>query len=261
MLWYKYIHTININMNNYTWTFEDVLEIWDNYNSNNSSNKKNIVSDTINKFKSKLLGIISTNTTKTTKNHKVVDFYDAKNTRSVFLSSEERKTLFTRLTRNQADISKLKNNLKWEKNLLWHFEKIARFIPGWAEKIINWLKNKITQFEDMLIKLEIQNIKINAKLNPFEKDDMDWESNIFNANNKVEPVNVSQLEKIEVNIKRLKTKLEFEKNLLAYFKNLSGYHKDEIEKFNNSIKEIEDHLIALEIQKLKLTQTKKVLVA
>lgn len=248
-------------MNNYTWTFEDVLELWDNYNSNNSSNIKNIVSDTINKFKSKLLGIISTNTPKNTKNHRVVNSYDTKNTRSVFLTSEERSELFTRLTRNNADISKLQNNLKWEKNLLSHFEKIARFIPGWAEKIMKWLKDKITNIEDMLIKLEIQNIKINSKLNPFEKDNLEWGWNIFNANNKVEKVNMTQIDRIDANIKRLKTKLEFEKNLRTYFQNLDGNHLEEIDKINKSIKEIEDHLITLEIQKLKISQTKKVLVA
>lgn len=247
-------------MNNFVWTFEDVQEIGDNYNSNNSSNIKDVISNTINNFKSKLLGILSPNITKTIKKEKIVDFYDNKKTKSILLTNEEKSVLFTKLTRNKADISKLKNNLLWERNLLSHFEKIAKFIPGWAITVRYKLNKNIKEIEDKLIELEIQNLKINDKLNPFEKDKKAWDKNIFNndnidSNNVIKKLSIE--EKMDNNIAKLETKLDFEKKLYTRFQNLSWNHDEEIKKIQYNIDEITDNLIKLKIQKLKMSKPKK----
>ena len=253
-------------MNGYFWTYEDVHDKDNNVNNDNSLNFRNVVGNTINKFKSKLLDIITPKNTKPMKRYNIGTLNNSKSTeqkntanlnnsktnRKLFLSNDERKILFDKSIINLWLINNFEKELKWEKNLLSHFELIKRFIPWWAEKVINNLNKRIREIEDKLIELRLENIRINSKLDPFEKDNIDWKENIFNSENRVPFVEQSLEEKINVNIIRLKSNLDLEKWVLNYYENLAGNNEEDIKNVHLNIKILEDHLIALELQKVRI---------
>lgn len=254
-------------MNIHVWTYDDILE---QDNNHNSFKLKDIVNNTINKFKSKLLGIITPKDKKTMNRNNIVTLTNSesiekenianinnpKTNKKLFLSNDDRKILFNKLTINLSLISNFEKELKWEKNLLSHFELIKRFIPWWAEKVINNLNKRIAEIEDKLIELKLKNIRINSKLDPFEKDNIDWKKNIFNSENRVPFVEKSLEEKININITRLKSNLNLEKWVLNYYENLAGNNEEDIKNVHLNIKILEDHLITLEIQKIKIGNKK-----
>lgn len=250
-------------MNALNWTYEEVQD----KNSTNTNKSKNIFADTINKFKNKILDIISPKKTKEINLHKEINtFQDTKNTIKKaenkntiqFINKNASESLLSKLNINNAEISNLKNKLTKEKELLAHFEKIKWYIPSWAENEIITLQRNIENIENKLIDLEVENLKIDSRLNPLRKLESEWKTNIFNPDNKINKAYKVNMElSIAENIERLKWKLELEKKLLHYFKTEVTDNEDDIKMIKNNITIIEDNLITLE--KARLRKENKVL--
>lgn len=162
-------------------TVARAMEQMDDFNTKNI--KETPVTKTIDKFKNKLMGILSFKKSKKKEDWELntkVDYINGDNSlqnkqepvnKKTNLQNGER-SLFRAIAINNESTSRLKQKLKSENELLEHFSKISKFTKTWTEKQINDIKENITKIEDELIALEIQKLKIEDKLIAIELSDL-----------------------------------------------------------------------------------------